>query len=83
MSTFTTSISLHDADENDYAKLQGEIETQAKKRNQHVVINTNFFNGETKYKWDGDVSMQNIADTIFKAAPKTGKKYSFSIMRNK
>lgn len=83
MSTFTSSIRLHDADENDYIKLQGELENQAKKRNQHVVINNDFFNGETKYKWDGDVSIQNIANTIFKAAPKTGKKYSFSIVRNK
>ncbi len=82
MPTFTTSIKLFDAVEKDYETLQYELQIFAKQKNQSVVSKT-MLNGETKYNWEGDVTIQKIAATIFVAAPKTNKKYSFSIVKNK
>ena len=82
MATFTTSIKLHDADEKDYSVLHSELENQAKKRRQHIAISYGLVNGESNYNWDGNATIQKIAEAIINAAPKTGKKYSFSIVRN-
>ncbi len=82
MALFTTSIKLHDADENDYNAFHIELQQQAQKRRQHIAISYGLVNGESNYNWDGNVTIQKIAEAIMNAAPKTGKKYSFSIMRN-
>jgi hypothetical protein len=82
MAIFTTSIRLHDATENDYNTLHAELENQARKRRQNLAISNGLVNGESNYNWDGNVTIQKIAESIINAAPKTGKKYSFSIVRN-
>lgn len=82
MAVYTTSIRLHDADENDYNNFHIELENQAKKRRQHIAISNGLVNGESNYYWDGNATIQKIAESIINAAPKIGKKYSFSIVRN-
>ena len=82
MAIFTTSIRLHDATENDYNAFHVELQHQAQKRRQHIAISQGLINGESNYNWDGNVTIQKIAESIINAAPKTGKKYSFSIVRN-
>ncbi len=83
MPTFTTSIQLFAADKQDFVLLDGELEKNAKLNEQRITLTTRHVEGESTYLWEGDVSIQKIAGTIFKAAPKTKKKYSFSIIKNK
>ena len=84
MPTFTTSIKLYSAGEKDIAYLRTALEEGASMNDQRITPDTSRSNGdESVFVWEGDVSIQKIAGTIFRAAPRTGKKYSFSIMKNK
>ncbi|MES2773790.1 MAG: hypothetical protein V4722_06380 [Bacteroidota bacterium] len=84
MAIYTSTIQLHGASETDFTALQTELKAQAKKRKQHFELADAQPTGEErKYFWEGNVTLQKIAETILQAAPKIGKKYSFSIMRNK
>jgi hypothetical protein len=83
MSTFSSTIQLHDADENDYIQLLIELELQAQKKQQQTFLDKDDKNGNKKITWVGNVGIQKIGTTISSAAQKVGKKYSFSIMKNK
>lgn len=71
MPKFVTTIQLHDADESDYSKLYREL---AKSKG--------YITGKGEYRQEGDVTIQEVTDTVFRAVTKTGKKYSFTITRN-
>ncbi len=84
MATYTSTIQLQNGTETDFATFHAVLEAQAKMSKQHVELaEPQLLQEERKYFWDGNVTLQKIAQTILKAAPVVGKRYSFSIMRNK
>ena len=82
MPTFVTTIQLHDADESDYNKLYNELTKKSTKKGRHAVQSKRYITGKIEYKQEGDVTIQEVTDTVFRAVTKTGKKYSFTITRN-
>lgn len=83
MAKFKTTILLEDADEKDYSTLQHELEKQSLKSKKQVIKSKNNATGKEEYQWKGDVTIQEIANAIFRAATKTGKKFSFTIIRSR
>jgi hypothetical protein len=82
MARFITTIRLHDAAAKDYEKLNEELVkysfkgTGNKKEDKEEP-------GKIEYNREGNVTLQEVTDAVLKAAGSTGKKYSFTIIRNK
>ncbi|HKO79197.1 MAG TPA: hypothetical protein VJU78_02340 [Chitinophagaceae bacterium] len=83
MAKFTTTIQLFEAEEKDYAILHNELEKRSTKGKNQVVKGKAHAPGKEEYNWKGNITIQEVADAIFRAATKTGRKYSFSIIRDK
>ena len=83
MAKFNTTIQLEDADEKDYTVFQHELKKQSLKSRKQVAKGKSSIAGQEEYQWKGDVTIQEIANVIFRAAAKTGKKFSFTIIRTK
>jgi len=83
MAKFKTAIQLEDGDEKDYSTLHHELEKQSLKSKKQVIKSKSNFAGKEEYQWKGDITIQEIANAIFRAATKTGKKFSFTIIRSK
>lgn len=83
MAKFKTTIQLEDADEKDYSTLHHELEKQSLKTKNHLVKGKASSSGKEEYQWNGNITIQEIANAIFRAATKTGKKFSFTIIRSK
>lgn len=86
MAKFTTTIELHNADENNYETLHAEMKKEcfveirryAAKSNEKQAISW-----REEYRREGNVTIQEVTDAVMRAAVKTGKKYSFTIIRSK
>lgn len=83
MAKFITTIQLHDADEKDYDKLYSELEKESFEKGKHVVKNESHHIVKEEYKRVGKVTIQDVTKAVLKAIAKTGKKYSFTIIKNK
>ncbi|MEP6750098.1 MAG: hypothetical protein ABJB86_20335 [Bacteroidota bacterium] len=83
MSKFIARIQLHKAGETDYETLNREIEKEpsVQKRRNLFVTADKFKKGEYNYR--GDISFSDVANAVYKAVKKTGRDYSFTIMKNK
>ena len=83
MAKFITRIKLLSADEKDYETLNREIEKEPsvlKKKNLFVKANK-IKKGEYNYR--GNITLQDVADVVYRAIKKTGRDYTFTIMKNK
>lgn len=78
MARFITTIQLHDADEKDYKNLDNELKKKS-------FIETKHYRNPRKeeYNKEGNISIQDVTAAVVSAAKRTGKKYSFTIIRNK
>jgi len=83
MAKFITTIQLHDADEKDYEKLNRELEKESFKKEKQAKKNKQQPAGKEKYKREGKLTIQDVTKAVLKAAVKTGRKYSFTIIKNK
>jgi hypothetical protein len=83
MATFTTTIQLHDADKKDYETLFSKLEKQVLKNKYHIIKVRQYDDGKSEYKWQGNVSIHEITNAIFRSVSGTGRKYSFTIVRKK
>ncbi len=83
MAKFIATIQLEDAGEEDYVKLYRELEKKSFERGVHAGKGKKYVNDKGKYKWEGKVTIQDVTKAILKAVVKTGKKYSFTIIREK
>lgn len=83
MARFITTIQLHNADETDYKKLHTELEKASFRGQKHPGKQRDVPAGRREYNREGNVTLQQVTDAVLKAAIKTGKKYSFTIIRNK
>jgi hypothetical protein len=83
MARFITTIQLHNAAETDYEKLNAELVKQSFRGIREVNKQKGDAPEQIKYSREGNVTLQEVTDAVLKAAEKTGKKYSFTIIRNK
>lgn len=81
MARFITTIELHNADEKDYKTLNIELKkeyfTESKAKSKKIQP------GKEEYNREGNITLQDVTGAVLRAAGKTGKKYSFTIIRNK
>ena len=83
MATFTATIQLNDATRQDYENLFSKLEKHILKTKCHLVKGKQFLDGKSEYKWTGNVSIQEIASSIFKSLSGMQTKYSVTIIRKK
>jgi len=81
MATFTATIQLNDATKQDYENLFSKLGKHILKTKCHLVKGKQFLDGKSEYKWTGNVSIPEIASSIFRSLSGKGTKYSFTIIR--
>jgi len=83
MSKFTARVQLHSADETDYETLNREIEKvePGLKKKNLLVKADKAKKGEFNYR--GNISLGDVAKAVYRAIKKTGRDYSFTVMKNK
>ncbi|MFT3933687.1 MAG: hypothetical protein QM726_08745 [Chitinophagaceae bacterium] len=83
MAKFTTRIELLKAEEKDYDTLQQEIAKEATtgKKKKWLVKPVKLKRGEFSYL--GNLTLNDVTDAVLKAVRKTGRDYSFTIMKAK
>jgi len=84
MKKYITRVRLKDAGQNDYEKLDSEMEKEhfAKIKLQKAAAKGNPLQpGE--YSFQGGITIQQVTAAAYRAASKTGKKYSFTVMKEK
>jgi len=84
MATFTARIQLHGAGEKEYRTLQAEMKkemfTASKKYPAKIK---DIFSWTDEYNREGNLSLQEVNASIFRAVQKIGKKYSFTTIRKR
>jgi hypothetical protein len=80
MARFITTIELFNADQKDYETLQSELKKYSFTR---LSLQADKLPAKEEYNREGNISLQDVTNAVLQAASKTGKKYSFTIIRNK
>ncbi len=78
LAKYTAEIQLYDAGSKDFGTLNAELAKESfkeDKKKKGLLLK--------EYSLESNISMQEVNTSIFKAASKTGKKYSFTVLRNK
>ena len=83
MAKFITSIQLQDADKKDQDILFRALEKESFKSEEHEVNTNAHVAGNAVFSLEGDITLQDVNDAVFRASSKTGKKYSFFVIRHK
>jgi hypothetical protein len=84
MARFTTRIQLQEANENDYINLQSELERESFRSIKKLPEKSNVrIAAKGEFNLEGNITIQEITNVVVKAAAKTGKQYSFTIIKNK
>ena len=78
MTTFTTRIQLHNADGNDFKKLVAEMKKEAFVSNKASVVET-----KAEFSYKGTQLIKDVIAAVLRAAVKTGKQFSFTVMKDK
>jgi len=84
MPKFVTRIQLLNAENRDYLVLQEEM-----KKESFDLVRSGSFHSSTKtlmpveYAKEGNISLSDATDATWRAARRTGKKYAFTIIRQK
>lgn len=84
MAKFTTTIELYGASEQDYNTLHSELQKRS-----FVAAKGNSAKEKPasprkdEFNREGNISIEDVTDAVLRAAGKTGKKYSFTIIKNK
>lgn len=78
MTTFTARVELHDANPNDYKRLQAEM-----KRESFTAESGNQETGSVEFRCRDKASIREVIDAVARAASRTGKKFSFTVMKDK
>lgn len=87
MPLYRTNIVLHQAVKDDYLLLDKELRSQdfspeQKQQNPTDEKNeTSFLH--IRYFRSGNIAIQEIVDDVKRAASKTGRKFSFTVLKNK
>jgi hypothetical protein len=83
MAKYITNIQLQDADDKDYDTLQQELKKEYFKDEKHAAKSEAYIAGKAAFSREGNISLEYVSRAVLKAASKTGKKYSFFVMKNK
>ena len=78
MNTFTARVELHSANPNDYNNLYTEMQKEAL-----VASGARAESGNVEFKCKDKLSIKDVIDAVVRAASKTGKKFSFTVMKDK
>ena len=78
MNTFTTRIQLHNADRNDYRKLMAEMKKEA-----FISLKAGIAETKAEFSYQGGQFIKDVIAAVLRAAVKTGKKFSFTVMKDK
>ncbi|MBX3240748.1 MAG: hypothetical protein KIT80_00070 [Chitinophagaceae bacterium] len=87
MPVYSTSIQLHNADEKDFLLLDRELKSQLFKAEKEGTVKKvkssidNFMNA--RYYREGNLLIQDVIDRVWSAAKKTGKQFSFSVIKKR
>lgn len=78
MTNYTTRIELHQAGAEDYRLL-----IQAMKKASFIAGKDNPPSGNLTFKRKANIEIKEVIDAVVKAAASTGKKFSFTVMKDK
>jgi len=78
MSTFTARVELHNANPTDYKKLYAEMQQESL-----VAAGEKAESGNIEFRSKERISIREVIDAVVRAASKTGKKFSFTVMKDK
>ena len=78
MNTFTARVELHSANPNDYATLYTEMQKESL-----IASGAKAEAGSVEFKSKNRISINEVIDAVVRAASKTGKKFSFTVMKDK
>jgi hypothetical protein len=78
MTNYTTRVELHQAGAEDY-----RILIQALKKGSFIADKNNPTSGNLTFRRRANVEIKTVIDTVVKAASSTGKKFSFTVMKDK
>jgi hypothetical protein len=78
MNTFTARVELQGATPNDYTRLYAEMQKES-----FVAAGAKATTGNVEFKSKDKISIREVIDAVARAASKTGKKFSFTVMKDK
>jgi hypothetical protein len=78
MNSFTARVELHSANPNDYTRLYSEMEKES-----FIAAGAKAETGNIEFKSKNRISISEVIDAVVRAASKTGKKFSFTVMKDK
>jgi hypothetical protein len=76
--SFTTRVELHQANEDDYRLLNNKLKKAA-----FIAAKGNGNTGNLTFRKKGNVEIKVVIDAVINAAAATGKKFSFTVMKDK
>ncbi len=83
MSAFTARIQLLKAAETDYEILNREIKKDpAVLKHKNLSVKADKIK-KGEYNYRGNISLSDVVKTVYRAIRKTGRDYSFTVMKNK
>jgi hypothetical protein len=77
MAKFITNIQLQDANRSDYDALFTELKKELFKNEEHEVKRDSFSGGKELISVEGNVTLLDVNNAVFKASSKTGKKFLY------
>jgi hypothetical protein len=84
MTRFIINISLHGAGDTDYEKLQVEMKKESFTCiKNHPEKGRGYLLRICEFTRRGSLTLKDITDAAFRAARKTGKEYSFTVIKDK
>lgn len=83
MATYTSTIHLYGAGKDDYEDLFSKLEKQVLKNKWHIIRGRKYKDGKSECKWTGNISIQELTNTIFRSLSESGKRFSFTIVKKK
>jgi hypothetical protein len=83
MAKFIINIELQNANEADYTRLAREFEKASFKRERYASKSDAYVSEKSVFSKITNVTLQEINSVISEAAAKTGKKYSFFVIKDK
>jgi hypothetical protein len=78
MTTFTARVELLNAGPKDYDRLQSEM-----KKETFAAAGNKASDGHVEFKCKDKGSIREAIDAVLRAASKTGKKFTFTVMKDK
>ena len=83
MTKFITTIQLQDADERDYVTLLEELKKESFQDEKHAAKSKAWVGGKAVFSREGNLTLLDVNNAIFRATSRIGKKFSFFIVKNK